>query len=208
MLDAKIRRLIDPPLNRVGARLAGRGVTADAVTVAGFGFGLAAWAALAAQAYGMALAFVLNRLCDGLDGAVARHADVTDRGGYLDIVLDFIFYAGVPFFFAVGRPEAALPAAFLVFSFMGTASSFLAFAIFAAKRGIETSARGRKSLYYLGGLTEGAETIALFVLICLTPSWFGPAAWVFGGLCWLTAASRIASGVTAFRGAIELQMRD
>ncbi|HXD08053.1 MAG TPA: CDP-alcohol phosphatidyltransferase family protein, partial [Burkholderiaceae bacterium] len=60
--------------------------------------------------------------------------------------------------------------------------------------------RGRKSLYYLGGLTEGAETIALFVLICLAPSRFAPAAWVFGGLCWLTTASRIASGVTAFSG--------
>lgn len=201
MMDARVRRLIDPPLNRIGAQLASRGIEADAVTVAGFGVGVAAWAALAVQAYGSALLLVLlNRLCDGLDGAVARHGGATDRGGYLDIVLDFIFYAGVPFFFAVGRPEAALPAAFLAFSFMGTASSFLGFAVFAAKRGLATEARGRKSLYYLGGLTEGAETIALFVLICLAPSWFAPAAWVFGGLCWLTAASRIASGVTAFSG--------
>ena len=58
---------------------------------------------------------------------------------------------------------------------MGTASSFLTFAVFAAKRGLATSVRGRKSLYYLGGLTEGTETIALFVLICLAPSWFAPA---------------------------------
>jgi phosphatidylglycerophosphate synthase len=204
MMDARLRRLIDPPLDRIGAGLADRGVGADAVTVAGFGLGIAAWAALTAQAYGTALALVLlNRLCDGLDGAVARHVGATDRGGYLDIVLDFIFYAGMPFFFAVGRPEAALPAAFLAFSFMGTASSFLAFAVFAAKRGITTAARGRKSLYYLGGLTEGAETIALFVLICLAPSWFGPAAWMFGGLCWATAASRIATGVTTFVDGME-----
>jgi phosphatidylglycerophosphate synthase len=141
---------------------------------------------------------IANRLCDGLDGAVARRGGPTDRGGYLDIVLDFIFYAGVPFFFALGRPEAALPAAFLAFSFMGTAASFLAFAVFAEKRGLSTAARGRKSLYYLGGLTEGAETIALFVLICLAPSWFEPAAWAFGGLCWITTAGRIASAVQAF----------
>src|SRR4051812_41101686 len=204
MLDAKIRQLIDPPLNRVGAGLASQGVTADAVTTAGFGIGVAAWIALSLQAYGVALLLILlNRLCDGLDGAVARHGGATDRGGYLDIVLDFIFYAGVPFFFAVGRPEAALPAAFLAFSFMGTAASFLAFAVFAAKRGITTVARGRKSLYYLGGLTEGAETIALFVLICLAPSWFEPAAWAFGGLCWVTAASRIATGVATFVDAME-----
>ena len=199
MIDARLRRLIDPPLDRIGAGLATQGIGADAVTVAGFGLGVAAWAALAVQAYGIALALVLlNRLCDGLDGAVAQHAGATDRGGYLDIVLDFIFYAGVPFFFAVGRPEAALPAAFLAFSFMGTASSFLTFAVFAAKRGITTVARGRKSLYYLDGLTEGAETIAFFVLICLAPSWFAPAAWTFGGLCWVTAASRIATGVATF----------
>ena len=198
MMDARLRRLIDPPLDRIGAGLAGRGFSADAITVAGFGIGVAAWMALALQAYGVALLLILvNRLFDGLDGAVARYGGATDRGAYLDIVLDFIFYAGVPFFFAVGQPQAALPAAFLGFSFMGTASSFLAFAVFAAKRGLVTSARGRKSLYYLGGLTEGAETIALFVLICLVPSWFAPAAWLFGGLCWLTAASRIASGVTA-----------
>jgi len=199
MLDAKLRRVIDPLLNRVGARLAHWGIGADTVTVAGFGIGVAGWVALAVQAYATALLLVLlNRLCDGLDGAVARYGGATNRGGYLDIVLDFIFYAGVPFFFAIGRPEAALPAAFLIFSFMGTASSFLAFAVFAAKRGLATTARGHKSLYYLGGLTEGTETIAFFVLICVIPSWFEPTAWVFGGLCWLTAASRIAAGVTTF----------
>ena len=199
MLDAKLRRVIDPPLIRVSAQFAHWGIGADTVTVAGFGIGVAAWVALAFQAYATALLLVLlNRLCDGLDGAVARYGGITDRGGYLDIVLDFIFYAGVPFFFVIGRPEAALPAAFLIFSFMGTASSFLAFAVFAAKRGLATTARGQKSLYYLGGLTEGTETIAFFVLICVVPSWFGPAAWAFGGLCWLTAASRIAAGVTTF----------
>src|SRR5262245_33342796 len=104
---------------------------------------------------------------DGLDGAVARHRGPTDLGGYLDVLLDFLFYAGVPFFFAIGRPDDALPAAFLVFSFVGTGSSFLAFAAVAARRGIATEARGRKSIYYLGGLTEGAETIVAFVAVCL-----------------------------------------
>src|SRR5262245_47627382 len=136
---------------------------------------------------------------DGLDGAVARRRGPTDLGGYLDIVLDFLFYAGVPFFFAVGRPEEALPAAFLVFSFVGTGSSFLAFAAVAARRGLTTEARGRKAIYYLGGLTEGAETIALFVLICLLPGSFALLAWVFGGMCWVTTACRLAAGVGAFR---------
>jgi phosphatidylglycerophosphate synthase len=201
VLDARIRRLIDPPLDRVGTVLARWGLGANTVTVAGFLFGVAAWGALSAGAYALAAAAILaNRLADGLDGAVARHAGMTDLGGYLDIVLDFIFYAGVPFFFAVGRPEAALPAAFLAFSFVGTGGSFLAFAAIAAKRGLGTTARGRKSIYYLGGLTEGTETIALFFLICLLPESFALLAWTFGGLCWLTTVSRLAAAVEAFRG--------
>jgi hypothetical protein len=109
----------------------------------------------------------------------------------------------VPFFFAVGRPDDALPAAFLVFSFVGTGSSFLAFAAVAAKRGLTTEARGRKAIYYLGGLTEATETLALFVLICLFPEWFSICAWVFGGLCWLTTATRIWAAVEAFRNVTE-----
>src|SRR5262245_62212484 len=171
-------------------------MSANALTVAGFLFGAGAWAALAMDAYGLALGLILaNRVLDGLDGAVARRRGITDLGGYLDILLDFLFYAGVPFFFAVGRPGEALPAAFLVFSFVGTGSSFLAFAAVAARRGITTEARGRKALYYLGGLTEGAETIALFVLICLFPDHFPWFAWVFGALCWLTTGTRVPAAV-------------
>jgi phosphatidylglycerophosphate synthase len=201
MLDAPLRRLLDPALDRAGKAVARLGLSATAVTVGGFLVGVGAWGALAAGAHGLAAALILvNRLADGLDGAVARQTGVTDLGGYLDIVLDFIFYAGVPFFFAVGRPADALSAAFLAFSFVGTGGSFLAFAALAARRGLTTSVRGRKSIYYLGGLTEGTETIALFVLVCLFPGRFALFAWVFGGLCWLTTATRVAAAVGAFRG--------
>jgi phosphatidylglycerophosphate synthase len=200
MLDARLRKLIDPPLDGAGRRLAQLGVTANSVTWTGFLVGCGAWALLALGSYGWALALILlNRLADGLDGAVARHGRVSDLGGYLDIVLDFLFYSGVVFFFAVGRPEEALPAAFLIFSFVGTGASFLAFAAVAAKRGITTAARGEKSIYYLGGLTEGSETIALFVAICLFPQHFAWFAWIFGALCWLTTSVRIYMAIETFR---------
>jgi phosphatidylglycerophosphate synthase len=199
MLDARMRRLLDPLLDRIGGYLTRLGWHANTITVAGFTLGVGAWIALAFQQYSAALGLIAaNRVADGLDGAVARHRGTTDLGGYLDIVLDFLFYSGVPFFFAVGNPPAALPAAFLIFSFIGTGSSFLAFAILAAKRGLTTQLRGRKSIYYLGGLAEGSETIALFVFICLLPEWFGVLAWSFGGLCWLTTASRILAAVETF----------
>ncbi|MEK0085172.1 CDP-alcohol phosphatidyltransferase family protein [Benzoatithermus flavus] len=203
MLDAALRPLIDPPLDRIGRALAARGVSADAITVTGFGLGLLAMLAIAGGAYGTGLVLLLlNRLADGLDGAVARHSRLTDLGGFLDIVLDFITYAGLVFAFAVAEPaENGLAAAFLLFAFMGTGSSFLAFAIMAAKRRLATERRGRKSLYYLGGLTEGSETILFFVLACLLPGWFPLLACLFGGLCWLTTLGRILAGRQLLRDA-------
>jgi phosphatidylglycerophosphate synthase len=201
VLDARLRRLIDPPLDRLSAPLVARGISANAVTVAGFVIGLCAAAAIAGRAYLLGLALLLlNRLCDGLDGAVARRRGLTDLGGFLDIVLDFLIYAAVPFAFALADPAANAPAAaFLIFSFIGTGSSFLAYAIMAAKRGVSSDLRGRKSLYYLGGLTEGTETILAFVLACLWPALVPWIALIFGLLCWLTTATRIAVAVQTLR---------
>lgn len=194
MLDARMRPWVAPPLERIAARLTAAGVGADSVTLAGFAMGVAAMVAIALQAYPAGLALLLlNRFCDGLDGAVARRVGVTDRGGFLDIVLDFIVYSGIVFAFAVADPAAnALAAAFLIFAFVGTGSSFLAYAIMAAKRGLDRGQRAHRSLYYLGGLTEGTETILAFVLFCLLPGWFAPLALLFAALCWITTLSRIA----------------
>jgi phosphatidylglycerophosphate synthase len=197
LLDAAARRLIDPPLAGAAHHLKRYGLSADAVTVAGFGVGLLAMLAIALGHTGVGLLLLLvNRLADGLDGAVARATRLTDRGGFLDIVLDFILYSGFVFAFAVLDPARnALPAAFLIFSFMGTGCSFLAYAVMAAKRRLTSEVHGRKSLYYLGGLTEGTETIACFVLVCLWPAAFPAVAWIFGSLCWITTAARINIGV-------------
>jgi phosphatidylglycerophosphate synthase len=191
MLDGAMRRFIDPPLDRLAAPLAQAGIPANAVTLAGFAVGLLAVPLLAAGAYGLALlAIVVNRVSDGLDGAVARRSGPSDWGGYLDIVCDFVFYGAVIFGFALAEPDNAPSAAFLLLSFIGTGGSFLAFAAIAGRRGIETTARGAKSLYYLGGLTEGTETIAFFVVCCLFPDSFPVLSWIFAALCWITTLTR------------------
>lgn len=200
MLDATIRPFIDPPLNAVGRWLAGLGISANTVTLAGFTVGLLAVPLIGFGHYGWGLAFILvSRLLDGLDGAVARAAGITDVGGYLDIVCDFILYSAWVFGFALARPEEAAVAAFLMLSFVGTGSSFLTYAIFAAKRGITTEIQGSKSLYYLGGLTEGTETILAFIAFCLLPQFFAPMAAVFALACWVTTLFRVIAAVRSFK---------
>ena len=201
MFDARIRKLIDPPTNRLASWFVGRGISADQITLVGFFVGILTIPALWLGHPLLALLLIgLNRLADGLDGAVARQTEPTDRGGFLDICLDFFFYSAVPFGFALMDPvQNALSASFLIFSFIGTGASFLAFAIFAEKRGISTDLRGQKSLYYLGGLTEGFETIVFLVLICLFPGAFWWMAIVFGVLAWVTATTRVIAGWRLFR---------
>lgn len=197
MIDARIRRYIDPPLDIMAANLRNTGITANQVTILGFLFGVTTIPLLAIHAYSLALAAVIiNRFADGLDGAIAREQGITDAGGYLDIVLDFIFYSAVIFGFCLALPHQAIYGAFLIFSFIGTGTSFLALSIFAAKRSLSTNLRGTKSIYYLGGLTEGFETILVLVLMCLMPAWFWLIASIFGILCWITTLTRI---VTSYR---------
>jgi len=200
LLDPWVRRRIDAPLERAAAGLVRLGVGADALTWSGFVLGLAAAVAVAAGAplVGFVL-FVLNRLLDGLDGAVARLRGPSDRGGFLDITLDFLVYAALPLGFAVADPAAnAVAAAVLLFAFVGTGSSFLAFAVFAAKRGVSTERRGRKSLYYLGGLAEGTETALVLGAMCLWPALFSILAYGFAAVCAVTVAARIREGAVSF----------
>ena len=199
MFDAQLRPLIDRLLNPIGRGLVTLGVTANQVTMIGAAFGLIAAGCAAAGLFYPALWFVIaNRFIDGLDGAVARASRSSDFGGYLDIVSDFIFYSAIPLAFAVARPETALAAAFLIFSFIGTATSFLGFAILAEKHQVTTQIRGKKAFYYLGGLTEGTETILLFLAMLVWPDYFSVMAIIFGILCWVTTGTRIYAAYRQF----------
>ena len=199
MFDAQLRPLIDRLLNPIGRGLVALGMTANQVTMIGAAFGLIAAGCVAAGLFYPALWFVIaNRVIDGLDGAVARASRSSDFGGYLDIVSDFIFYSAIPLAFAVARPETALAAAFLIFSFIGTATSFLGFAILAEKHQVTTQIRGKKAFYYLGGLTEGTETILLFLAMLVWPDYFSLMAIVFGILCWVTTGTRIYAAYCQF----------
>lgn len=192
MFDAKLRPLIDPPLNAAARGLAGIGIGANMLTIAGAIIALAAAAAIAMQLYGLGLALIIaNRLLDGFDGPVARIAGPTELGGYLDSLADFLFYVAVPVGFGIANPENTLPALVLVAAFTVTAVSFLALAAIAARSGDDDGAHGEKAFIYSTGVMEGAETIAFFILMCLLPAYFALLAWIFAGLCVLTIGQRI-----------------
>ena len=201
MLDGMMRRMIDPLLERIAARLVLRGVSADAVTFIGFGLGMVSALGVAVGADAAALlALALSRLCDGLDGAVARQTRTTDRGGYMDIVLDFVFYGAIPLAFALRDPAAnAIPAVVLLFAFYINGASFLAFSAIAAKRNMVTATRGVKSIYFTVGLTEGTETIIAFAAMMLFPAHFAMIAYFFAGLVVMTTLSRLALAWAVFR---------
>ncbi|MBL8342424.1 MAG: CDP-alcohol phosphatidyltransferase family protein [Rubrivivax sp.] len=200
MLDRAVLASVRVPLAWGAARLAALGVGADAVSVAGLVLGLAGAVAIACGRPLVGLGLILcSRIADGLDGTLARLTQATDRGAFIDIAFDFLFYASVPLAFAVADPAAnALPAAVLLAAFIGTGSTFLAFAALAERRGLKSTAHPSKGLFYLGGLTEGSETIACFALMCLLPQHFGWWAYGFAALCALTVATRLAAGWVAF----------
>jgi phosphatidylglycerophosphate synthase len=201
MFDAKLRPLIDPPLNAAGRWLARIGIGANSVTIAGIVLGIGAGLAAARADFGLALVLILaNRLLDGLDGAVARATRLTDFGGYLDIVGDFVFYAAVPLGFGLAAQANQVPALMLLASFILTGISFLAFATIAAKHGLETQAHGRKSFFYNTGLAEGAETILVFVAMALLPQHFAVIAYGYSGLCLLTVVQRTVIAWQTFDG--------
>ena len=211
MLDALITPVIKPLLRPLIYTLDKVGATADRLTVIGFAIGLIAVPLIITEHFSAALVFiVLNRVIDGLDGELARYQKrSSSAGGYLDIALDFLFYASIPLAFGLANPALwAVPAMVLLVSFIGTGSSFLAFAIAAEKFQINRPQFENKSFYYMQGLTEGAETIAFFIAFCLWPQWFTELAYIFAGACSITIIIRIAGGYKTLQRAEKMSVQE
>jgi phosphatidylglycerophosphate synthase len=201
MLDKAVQSLLKPVFSGVAKSAVRYGISANSVSVAAIFIGFIAAFLIAYQYFlAAALLILLSRIFDGLDGAVARATHATDLGGFLDISLDFLFYAAIPLAFAAAKPASnALPAATLLAAFLGTGSTFLAFAAIAEKRDMHSSNLPDKSFYFLGGLTEATETIMVFVAMCIWPQHFAVMAYGFAALCCVTIATRIYWGYQAFK---------
>ena len=202
MFDKTLLKITKPAVDRMADYAICYKVSADQMTLAALGLGLLASLLIAMGFTHLALLpMLLGRIADGVDGAIARGSGAqTDLGAFLDITLDFVFYASVPLGFALyDSVNFALPAAVLLACFVTTGTSFLAYASVAAKRGETSADYPSKGIYYLGGITEGGETILFFVLCCLWPDWFPTLAYIYAVLCAITTFTRVKAGWERFQ---------
>ena len=191
MLDKYSYRLIEPFLTRVGKNLLKAGFTPNSLTWIGLAFCIFAAISIFYSNMLWALVFIyLNRLCDGLDGHMARQTQITNYGGFIDIFFDFIFYALIPLSFGFQREENLIPAIILLLATFLNGTSFLAFA---AAKSTERKNKEfqKKSIYYSYGLMEGTETILFFSLFCIIPDNFSFISYIFSALIFVTMLQRV-----------------
>ena len=174
MLDGRLRpakdRLLEPAIRGpVGG--------VPPLVLSGGALMLAVGAAIAASQQVAAIAvaaWLLSRLADGLDGAVARHQGVSsDRGGLVDMVADTIGYAAIPLGIAAGLDTRAawITVAFLLATFYVNAVSWTYLAALLEKRGHgATATDASTSTIMPRGLVEGTETIVFFTIALAWPA--------------------------------------
>ena len=202
MLDDLLRPLKDRVMNPL-AGLVGRHASPDVLTIAAFFAGSACAALLWAGFTPFALAlWILNRVLDGLDGVVARRTSrMSDSGGYLDIVLDFVVYALVPLSMAFASPTLALPCALYLGAAYVNASTWMYLSALLEKRGRGASATGAStSVAMPAGIFEGTETIILYTLMIVAPGWRYVLLLLGAGLVVAGAALRFFQGIRTLRG--------
>ena len=193
MIDHRLLPFVEFVLRPVATYLVEKKVTANTITITGFLIGIFSLPLIIFGFFKLAiLTIIFNRLLDGIDGIVARRRGISDNGAFLDISLDFIFYASIPLAFGLYDPtKNSLYACILLFSFFGTGSTFLAFSIMAERRKIPSSLFSSKGFNYLGGLMEGTETIIFILLMCVFPNYFSVLAMIFSFLCVISTCIRI-----------------
>lgn len=199
MFDAAVRGTARPALETLARAARRRGATPGTITAAGLAAGIAASVAAGFGAWWAALAALLvNRVLDGLDGALARMTgQESDLGGLLDFLADFVLYGGFVVGTAVAVPDARVACVVLLATYLLNNVALLSFASLIERRGLRFG--DERSLRFTPGLAEGTETVAAYVAICLLPGHAGTIAWVFVGVVTVTVLQRVALAVRVLR---------
>jgi phosphatidylglycerophosphate synthase len=213
LLDAVLRPVKDRALAPV-AQVVGWSLHPNTLSLLGFAAGLGCAATLAfgpsgtssvpTRAVALAL-WLLGRVIDGLDGAVARRQGrASDVGGYLDIMLDFVVYALVPIAAVYGGLSDSvglnggseertlwLCLALLLGTFYVNGASWMYLAALLEKRSAGATVRGEQtSVAMPTGLIEGSETILLYTLYILFPGALTLLFALTAVFVWITIAQR------------------
>ena len=211
MIDARLRRRLEQPLDRAAQRIDVQWVSPDRLTWLGLVIGLGSAGAAAATWWWAALVlWLLSRACDGLDGPLARRraraaatqGEVPSQaGGYFDITADFVVYGATVVGVAFGATGAEgapwWPFLLVLFAYYVNGTAFLAFSSIAERTGRQID--DGRSLSFLGGLAEGAETIVVHSLWLLFPGSAATIATVWAAVVGVSAAHRIVVGRAALR---------
>lgn len=196
MFDRSIQRLIQKPLSFLGKFLL-KILQPNQITFIGFFFGIVMCFLIFINSYFLAILFLfLNRLCDGLDGVMARQTSPSPLGAYLDIILDFIIYAAFVLVFSLENEINLLTGVFLLFSYICTGTTFLTQAIIQPQLDYSQQQDNDedeipKSFIYASGLIEGTETIFFMFLCLIMPKAFPILGFLFSVMCLITAIARV-----------------
>jgi hypothetical protein len=164
MAGFSFRNALDAPLAHAAGRASALGLSARRLLVLGLVLGLLGLPAIALGRFWIGLALILASRAVALVGRANASA--------LAATLAAIFFASLPFAFALADPTRALAAAFALF----------AFGAFVSVRRIDTAA-------------EMICTV-LFAIACVMPSWFSLIAYALGIACFIAAGMTLARDAT------------
>lgn len=169
MIDTPFRRLLPHLTGPLLAFYQSRGLSPNHITLSGF---VSALLAATATALGWPYVAIglwwFSRLLDGTDGIYARSSkQVSDFGGYLDIVLDMASYGAMILGFAVWKPELSQAWMLILFLYILCITSALALGNIEEKR--QFGPGDNRSLRLAAGLAEGGETGSVYTLMLIWP---------------------------------------
>lgn len=210
MMDAPLRRILTKPMAGIAAALDVRWITPDRLTMAGLVIGLASAVLAAVQWWPLALvAWLVSRLFDGVDGTLARRRGkstqpgTSEAGGFLDIVSDFVVYGATVLGVAIGASAAFSapwwPFLLVMLSYYLNGAAFLAFSSIAERTGRTTTDADNRSLFFLGRIAEGGETILVHSLWLVLPFIAWQIAIVWGVFVLASAVQRMIVGYRLLR---------
>ena len=194
MIDARLRANLHGVFARAAEVVDRPRISPDAITYSGFALGIAAAASAWWRHWIVALAlWLLSRIADGVDGALARRrikagALKNPAGGYLDIMADFAIYGSFVVGVAHGAGKSYLPFLFVLLAYYLNGTSFLAFSSIGEKEGIRLD--DGRSLSFIYGLAEATETIVVHSAWCLFSASAGTIASIWAVIVFFSAALR------------------